>query len=44
MRIVRSTSCKTIEWIAGQRALDLTVATRLDAGDVDVFGGRDSRK
>ena len=44
MRIVRSTSCRTIEWIAGQRALDLTVATRLDAGDVDVFGARTPRK
>lgn len=44
MRVVRSTSCRTIEWIAGQRALDLAVATRLDAGDVDVFGARSSRK
>ena len=44
MRIVRSTSCRTIEWIAGQRGLDLGVATRVDAGDVDVFGSRGSRK
>ena len=38
MDIILHTSCDSIEWIRGQQALDLAIATRLDSADVDVVG------
>lgn len=38
MEIILQTPCDSIEWIRGQQALDLAVATRLDSADVDVVG------
>lgn len=43
MRMVMSTPCKSIEWVNGQRALDLRVATRLEAEGEDVFGPYEAR-
>lgn len=43
LRIVMSTPCKSIEWVNGQRALDLRVATRLEAEREDVFGPYEAR-
>ena len=40
MQLVMQTSCDAIEWTSGQRAIDLGVATRTEAEDVDVFGAR----
>ena len=40
MQLVMQTSCDAIEWTSGQRAIDLGVATRSEAEDVDVFGAR----
>jgi hypothetical protein len=37
------TSCKSIEFIYGRRALELGVATTVDAEDVDVFGPKANR-
>jgi len=36
--IAMSTPCKSIEWVNGKRAVDLQVATRLEAEGKDVFG------
>ena len=36
--IILRTSCDSIEWIQGQQALDLGVATRLESADTDVPG------
>ncbi|HUP10491.1 MAG TPA: hypothetical protein VMU47_25280, partial [Caldimonas sp.] len=41
--LVMSTPCKTIDWVRGKRALDLHVATRVEAAGVDVFGPREAR-
>ena len=38
MHLIMETSCNTIEWTSGQRALDLGVATRLESGDVSGSG------
>ena len=38
MDIVLATSCDSIEWIHGQQALDLGLATRLESADVDILG------
>jgi hypothetical protein len=38
MDIVMATSCNSIEWVNGQQALDLAIATRLDSADIDVLG------
>lgn len=43
IRIVMATPCTQIEWVKGSRALDLQVATRIEAPDDDVFGPRDER-
>ncbi|HKP66828.1 MAG TPA: hypothetical protein VJX31_09400 [Casimicrobiaceae bacterium] len=40
MQVVMRTSCDSIEWISGQRAIELRIATRLEAEDVDVFGAK----
>jgi hypothetical protein len=37
-RILMSTPCKSIDWVSGRRALDLQVATRIEAEGDDVFG------
>jgi TPR repeat protein len=36
--IAMATPCKSIEWVKGKRAIDLQVATRLEAEGKDVFG------
>ena len=41
--VVMNTSCDSIEWIYGQRARELGVATRLESEGVDVFGPRADR-
>lgn len=41
--IVMETSCKSMTWVTGRRALELGVATRLDAPDRDLFGPRKDR-
>ena len=37
-RIAMGTPCRSIEWVKGKRALDLQVATRIEAEHDDVFG------
>ena len=32
------TSCDSIEWIRGKRALELGIATAVESGNVDLFG------
>src|SRR5206468_10041308 len=41
--LVMNTPCKTIEWVRGKRALDLRVATRVEAEGEDLFGPRQAR-
>jgi ATP-dependent protease ClpP protease subunit len=41
--IIMETSCDSIEWIYGQRALELGVATTVESEDVDVFGPKKNR-
>ena len=41
--IVMSTPCKSITWVKGRRALELHVATRVEAETEDVFGPREER-
>lgn len=41
MRIVMNTPCSEIEWVKGKRALDLQLATRVEAQADDVFGPRE---
>jgi ATP-dependent protease ClpP protease subunit len=36
MKIILQTPCDTIEWVSGQRALDLGIATRVEWGGVQV--------
>jgi len=43
MRIVMNTPCSDIEWVKGKRALDLQLATRIEAQGEDVFGPREER-
>jgi hypothetical protein len=42
--IITRTSCQSITWIVGDRAIDLGIATKLEAPDVDVFGPEASRR
>jgi hypothetical protein len=42
-QLIMDTSCNSIEWVAGQRALELHVATRLEEAKVDVFGPKNLR-
>ncbi|HXR56404.1 MAG TPA: hypothetical protein VN858_06355 [Casimicrobiaceae bacterium] len=44
MKLILSTSCDSIEWTAGQRALDLGIATRAEADGVDVFGAKSAKR
>jgi ATP-dependent protease ClpP protease subunit len=41
--IAMSTSCDAIEWVSGQRALELKIATKVESAGVDVFGPRNER-
>jgi hypothetical protein len=41
--IIMETSCDSIEWVYGQRALELGVATTLESEDVDLFGPKKDR-
>jgi hypothetical protein len=43
LRIVMATPCNAIEWVRGKRALDLQLATRIEAPDDDLFGPPASR-
>ena len=43
MEVVMSTPCKSITWVKGKRAIDLGVATRVEAERKDVFGPRAGR-
>lgn len=43
-RIAMSTSCDAISWVRGERALQLGVATALEAQGVDVFGPKAARE
>ena len=43
MEVVMSTPCKSITWVKGKRAIDLGVATRVEAEREDVFGPRAGR-
>lgn len=42
--IIMHTSCESIEWIYGKRAVDLGIATKIEAEGVDVFGPEASRR
>ncbi len=42
-QIIMETSCDSIEWVYGQRALELGVATTLESEGVDVFGPEKDR-
>jgi hypothetical protein len=42
-QIIMETSCNSIEWVYGQRALELGVATTLESEGVDVFGPKKNR-
>jgi ATP-dependent protease ClpP protease subunit len=42
-QIIMRTSCDSIEWMYGQRALELGVATTLESEGVDVFGPKENR-
>ena len=42
-QLVMNTSCDSIEWTYGQRALELGVATRLESEGIDIFGPREDR-
>jgi hypothetical protein len=44
MKLILATSCDTIEWTSGQRALDLGIATRVEADGVDVFGAKSAKR
>jgi hypothetical protein len=43
MELILGTSCKSIDFVGGQQALDLGVATHVDAEGTDVFGPRELR-
>jgi hypothetical protein len=43
MAVVMSTTCNSITWVKGKRAIELGVATRAEAEDEDVFGPRAAR-
>ena len=43
-RIVMTTSCKSIDWVTGSRALELGLATKVEAEGVDVFGPKELRR
>ena len=43
MAIVIKTPCSSITWVNGKQALDLGVATRVEAEHEDVFGPRAGR-
>jgi phosphoribosylamine-glycine ligase len=42
-QLVMNTSCDSIDWAYGQRALELGVATRLESEGIDVFGPKEDR-
>ena len=44
IEIIMNTSCESIEWIHGKRAVDLGIATKIEAEGVDVFGPEASRR
>jgi len=44
MKLILSTSCDSIEWTAGQRAVDLGIATHIDDNGVDVFGPKAAKR
>ena len=44
MKLIMSTSCETIEWTSGQHALDLGIATGVEADGVDVFGAKATKR
>ena len=44
MKLITSTSCNAIEWTAGQRAIDLGIATSLADNGVDVFGAKATKR
>jgi len=41
--LIMATSCDAIEWTAGQRAIDLGIATSLVTEGIDIFGAKSSR-
>lgn len=43
IRIAMATPCKEIEWVRSQRALDLQIATRIEAPNEDIYGPREER-
>lgn len=44
MKLILATSCNAIEWTAGQRAIDLGIATSVDDNGVDVFGAKATKR
>jgi ATP-dependent protease ClpP protease subunit len=42
-QIIMETSCDSIEWVYGQRALELGVATIVESEGVDLFGPKEDR-
>lgn len=43
-QLAMNTSCNSIEWVRGQRAIDLGVATKVNAESVDLFGPKTLRE
>ncbi|HEY5366774.1 MAG TPA: hypothetical protein VIL19_09890 [Casimicrobiaceae bacterium] len=39
-----NTSCKSIDWVRGQRAIDLGIATKVESADTDVYGPLGGRR
>jgi len=44
MKLILSTSCDAIEWTAGQRTIDLGIATSIADNGVDVFGPKATKR
>jgi len=44
LELIMATSCQSISWIRGERAIELGIATELKAPGIDVFGSEASRR
>jgi hypothetical protein len=44
MKLILSTPCDAIDWTSGQRAIDLGIATSIEADGIDVFGPKAAKR
>lgn len=44
MDVSMQTACTSIEWVKGQRAIDMGIATRVESAGADVFGPKSARR